>query len=67
MSFIREDDRGRPRQKSDCPWCLHTMLVVRNPALSFLRPVLESYGEFLPFKCEEPVSLFNATIILDAL
>lgn len=67
MSFLRQQEDGRPRQYSDCPWCLHTALIVRDRALSVLRPVLESYGEILPLKCEEPVSLFNATNIIDAL
>lgn len=67
VSFIREDEDGRPRQYSDCPWCLHSLLIVREPALAALRPLLEKAGEILPLKCEEPVSLFNATTILDAL
>lgn len=67
MSFIRQDEDGRPRQYSDCPWCLHCLLIVRDRALSALRPLLEKYGEILPLRCKEPVSLFNATVILDAL
>lgn len=67
MSFIRQQEDGTPRQYSDCPWCLHTVLIVRDRALTSLRPLLERYGEILPLRCDEPVSLFNATTILDAL
>ena len=67
VSFIRQDEDGRPRQYSDCPWCLHTVLIVRERALTALRPLLERYGEILPLHCPEPVWLFNATTILDAL
>jgi hypothetical protein len=67
VSFIRQQEDGRPRQYSDCPWCMHTVLIVRDRALTALRPLLESYGEILPLRCEEPVSLFNATTIVDAL
>jgi hypothetical protein len=67
MSFIRQQEDGSPRRYSDCPWCLHSMLIVRDRALASLRPVLERYGEILPLRCDEPVSLFNATTILDAL
>jgi hypothetical protein len=67
MSFIRQREDGSPRRYSDCPWCLHSVLIVRDRALPSLRPVLGRYGEILPLRCEEPVSLFNATMILDAL
>jgi hypothetical protein len=67
MSFIRAEEDGAPRQYSDCPWCLHTILVFRDRVLPSLRPLLESYGELLRVDCEEPVSLFNATTIIDGL
>jgi hypothetical protein len=67
MSFIRQFEDGALRQYSDCPWCLHNVLVVRDRALSWLLPVLQRYGEILPLQCDEPVSLFNATTIVDAL
>jgi hypothetical protein len=67
MSLIRAEEDGTPRHVSDCPWCLHTILVIRDRMLPSLRPLLESYGELLPVDCEEPVSLFNATTIIDAL
>jgi hypothetical protein len=67
MSLIREEEDGTPRQVSDCPWCLHTILVIRDRVLPSLRPVLATYGEFLPVDCEEPVALFNPTVIIDAL
>jgi hypothetical protein len=67
VSFIRQHEDGIARQYSDCPWCLHTVLVIRDRALCSLLPVLERYGEILPLQCEEPVSLFNATTIVDAL
>lgn len=67
MSFIGEEEDGTKRQKSDAPWCLHTILVLRERVLPSLRPLLERYGEILPVSCEEPVSLFNATTIIDGL
>jgi hypothetical protein len=67
MRFIRERDDGAGRKYSDCPWCLHNVLVVRDRALPLLRPLLERYGEILPLASDEPVSLFNVTTILDAL
>lgn len=67
MSFIREEEDGTPRRVSDVPWCLHNVFVIREPALELLRPVLAPYGELLALRCEAPVSLFNATRIIDAL
>lgn len=67
MSFIREEEDGTPRHYSDCPWCLHTVLVFRDRMLSSLLPLLERYGDLLPAHCEEPVSLFNTTTIIDCL
>jgi hypothetical protein len=67
MQFIEEQEDLTARQYSDFPWCLHTVLVVRDRALPLLRPMLEQYGEVLPLLCEDPVWLFNATKIIDAL
>ncbi len=67
MQFIEEQDDLTARQYSDFPWCLHNVLVVRDRALPLLRPMLEQYGEILPLLCAEPVWLFNATNIIDAL
>jgi hypothetical protein len=67
MSFILPIEDGAPRQYSDCPWCLHGMLVVRDRALRSLMPLLQTYGEILPLQCDEPISLFNATMIVDGL
>ena len=67
MEFIRQHEDGQRRQYSDCPWCLHTLLIVRDEVLASLRPLLVPYGEILPLRCEEPVWLFNATTIIDAL
>ena len=65
MSFIREAED--PRRPSDLPWCLHNVLVIREQALARLRPLFAPYGELLALICDEPVSLFNATRIIDAL
>jgi hypothetical protein len=67
MSFIRKLEDGAGPTYSDCPWCLHNVLIVRDRALRSLRPVLQGYGEILPLQCDEPVSLFNATTIVDGL
>lgn len=67
MQFIEEQDDLTARQYSDFPWCSHDVLVVRDRALPLLRPMLEQYGEILPLLCAEPVWLFNATNIIDAL
>jgi hypothetical protein len=67
MHFIREQEDGTARQYSDFPWCLHNVLVIRERALQSLQPMLAEYGELLPLLCEEPVSLFNVTNIVDAL
>lgn len=67
MHFIREREDGAPRRYSDFPWCLDNILIIREQALPLLRPLLEKYGEILPLRCAEPVSLFNVTNILDAL
>src|SRR5688500_12027989 len=57
MSFIREEDDGPGRLTSDCPWCLHNVIVIRDQVLLALRPMLEPHGEILPLRCEEPVWL----------
>lgn len=67
MSFIRQKDDGTRRCYADCPWCVHTILVFRSRALSLVQPVLGAAGEFLAAKCDEPVTLFNPTTIIDAL
>ncbi|WP_162914136.1 imm11 family protein [Taklimakanibacter lacteus] len=67
MTFIREEEDGTKRLHSDCPWCLHTILVLRDRVVPSLLPLLEAYGELLSVDCEEPVSLFNATTIIAAL
>jgi hypothetical protein len=67
MSAIREFEDGTARQYSDCPWCLHNILIVRDRVLPALMPILQGYGEILPLRCDEPVSLFNATTIVDGL
>lgn len=67
VSFIRQREDGAARQYSDCPWCLHNVLVIRDRALRALMPLLQGYGEILPLHCEEPVSLFNPTTIIEAL
>jgi hypothetical protein len=67
MSFIRKLEDGAARQYSECPWCLHGVLIIRDRALGSLMPLLQRHGEILPLQCDEPVSLFNATTIVDAL
>jgi hypothetical protein len=67
MSFIRQLEDGTARKYSDCPWCLHTVIVIRDRALPSLRPLLQGHGEIVPVPCDEPISLFNATAIVDGL
>jgi hypothetical protein len=67
MSFIRQQEDGTARQYSDCPWCLQTVIVIRDRALPSLRPLLQKYGEIVPVPCEEALYLFNATSIVDGL
>jgi hypothetical protein len=67
MSFIRQQEDGSARQYSDCPWCLDTVIVIRDRALPSLQPILQRYGEIVPVPCEEPVYLFNVTSIVDGL
>lgn len=67
MEFLREHEDGTPRHHSDFPWLGEHVLVVRPKALKLLRPTLEPYGEFLPLRSDEPISLFNVTNVVDAL
>jgi hypothetical protein len=64
---ILEDERGHPRRASDMPWCTEHLLALRRPTLGKLRSVLEPYGEFLDLIADTPLTLFNATIVLEAL
>lgn len=67
MEFLREQEDGSPRQHSDFPWLGEHVLILRATALELLRPTLEPYGEFLPLRSDEAISLFNVTTVLDAL
>ncbi|MEI9418540.1 imm11 family protein [Mesorhizobium sp. Cs1321R2N1] len=67
MKFLREQDDGTPRLYSDFPWLGEHVLILRGTALESLRPILEPYGEFLPLRADEPISLFNVTTVVDAL
>jgi hypothetical protein len=64
---LLEDERGRPRRASDMPWCAEHLLALRGPTLDKLQPVLEPYGEFLKLIADTSITLFNATICLEAL
>lgn len=67
MEILREHDDGMLRQYSDFPWLGEHVLILRARALKLLRPTLEPYGEFLPLRADEPISLFNVTTVIDAL
>ncbi|RUW60535.1 DUF1629 domain-containing protein [Mesorhizobium sp. M7A.F.Ca.US.008.03.1.1] len=67
MEILREHDDGTLRQHSDFPWLGEHVLMLRARALKVLRPTLEPYGEFLPLRADEPISLFNVTTVIDAL
>jgi hypothetical protein len=67
LEILREHDDGTLRQYSDFPWLGEHVLILRARALKLLRPTLEPYGEFLPLRSDEPVSLFNVTTVIDAL
>ncbi|AZO43397.1 hypothetical protein EJ076_21045 [Mesorhizobium sp. M7D.F.Ca.US.005.01.1.1] len=67
MKFLREHDDGTLRHYSDFPWLGEHVLIVRARALTLLRSILEPYGEFLPLRSDEAISLFNVTTVVDAL
>ncbi|RWC40414.1 MAG: hypothetical protein EOS55_27760 [Mesorhizobium sp.] len=67
MEFLREQEDGSPRQHSDFPWLGEEVLILRARALELLKPTLEPYGEFLPLRSDEAISLFNVTTVVDAL
>jgi len=67
MYFLREKEDGAGRRYSDFPWHGEHVLILRSRALELLRPDLEPYGEFLPLRADETVSLFNVTTVVDAL
>ncbi|RUY05075.1 DUF1629 domain-containing protein, partial [Mesorhizobium sp. M7A.F.Ca.CA.004.04.1.1] len=65
--ILCEHDDGTLRQYSDFPWLGEHVLILRARALKLLRPTLEPYGEFLPLRADEAISLFNVTTVIDAL
>ncbi|RWQ15862.1 DUF1629 domain-containing protein [Mesorhizobium sp.] len=67
MEILCEHDDGTLRRYSDFPWLGEHVLILRARALKLLRPTLEPYGEFLPLRADEPISLFNVTTVIDAL
>ncbi len=67
MEIVHEDDDGKPRIRSDFPWLGEHAPILRPRAINALQTTLEAHGELLPLNCAEPVWLFNATRIIDAL
>ncbi|MBZ9727111.1 hypothetical protein LB554_24515 [Mesorhizobium sp. CO1-1-11] len=67
MKFLREQEDGTPRLYSDFPWLGEHVLILRSTPLKVLRPILEPYGDFLPLRADEPISLFNVTNVVDAM
>lgn len=67
MEFLHESDDGARRLRSDFPWLGEHAPILRPRAVSALQETLAAHGELLPLNAPEPVSLFNATRIVDAL
>jgi hypothetical protein len=68
VRLLTADTAGRPRRPADLPWLASHLLVLREPALAALRPVLADYGELLPLACPDaPLWVFNALRFADAL
>lgn len=67
MEILKSGDDGEPLKYSDLPWFLSCAPVLRERAIDRLRQDFEPYGEFLALDCDEPITLFNATNVIDAL
>jgi hypothetical protein len=61
-------DRGRRLRRSDFPWMMSHVLIMRQGAVDTLRDLLEANGELLPLSTDDDVELFafNARVV-DAL
>jgi hypothetical protein len=67
MRLIKEDE-GRELRKSDFPWLLQHLLVLRPNAVDRLGKILSEYGELLPLACDEvDLVAFNACAVSDVL
>jgi len=65
--LLKSSDRKRLKY-SDMPHYSTDVLVLREPAMKALEPLLRPDGEFLPLDCAEAeLWLFNCTRVVDAL
>jgi hypothetical protein len=61
-------ERRRSLSRSDSPWLLDDMLILRSQAAEALKPFLLNHGELLPLHCEQAeLVVFNALRVVDAL
>jgi hypothetical protein len=66
MEFLEVNENGTRLTYSDFPWLGAHAPILREPAVTVLGPILETYGQVMPLE-GAPVWLFNVTRVLPAL
>ena len=65
---IISKERRRSLRRSDSPWLLDDMLILRPQAAEALKPFLLNHGELLPLQCEQAeLVVFNVLRVVDGL
>ena len=68
VAMLTADEHGELRAQADLPWLGSHVLVLRERAVTVLRPLLDRTGELLPFACPDAdLWLFNVLTVVDAL
>jgi hypothetical protein len=63
----RVDERRRRLKQADFPGLGHDVPVFTANAVARLRPLLDSFGQFLPLRCDgAELYFYNVTCVLDA-
>ena len=67
MRLISQNE-GRDLAKSDIPWCVSHVLVLRGPNIESQGPLLTAFGQLLPLECPGvSLVMFSPQVVLGAL